>query len=158
MTLAVERDVKQQINLNLNLVDIPPQPVTNSPLSKRVQAIEATGANLDLTTGAKGVAIPANNDSQHLAGPPVRGRLNSFRREWLENCSNNILNLITNTYAHLFINKPILARQSPILSGYKDHQKDLALASCIQSLLTKKKQKCNVSWVLQSPASSSKAS
>ena len=36
-----------------------------------------------------------------------------------------------------FITKQKLARVPPIHSGYKAHQKDLALASCIQSLLSK---------------------
>ena len=52
-------------------------------------------------------------------------------------CSNNVLNIITNGYVLPFISKPKLARVPLIHSGYKAHQKDLALASCIQSLLSK---------------------
>ena len=48
-----------------------------------------------------------------------------------------MFNIITYCYFLPFIMKPKLARHPLILSGYKAHQKDLALASCIQSLLTK---------------------
>ena len=40
------------------------------------------------------------------------------------------------TFYHLS-QKPKLARVPLIHSGYKAHQKDLALASCMQSLLSK---------------------
>ena len=43
----------------------------------------------------------------------------------------HMLNIITNGYTLLFITKPILARLPLILLGYKDQQKDLALASRI---------------------------
>ena len=46
-----------------------------------------------------------------------------------------MLNIITNSYILPFITKPKLV---PLIhSGYKAHQKDLALASCIQTLLSK---------------------
>ena len=48
-----------------------------------------------------------------------------------------MLNIITNGDILPLITKPILARQPLILSSYKDQQKDLAWALCIQSLLSK---------------------
>ena len=48
-----------------------------------------------------------------------------------------MLNIITNAYVLPFISKLKLARAPMIQSLYKAHQKDLALASCIQSLLSK---------------------
>ena len=69
---------------------------------------------------------------------PLGACLRSFRRDWLANkCSNNVLNIITNGYVLPFISKPNLARVPLIRSGYKALQKDQALASCIQSLLSK---------------------
>ena len=57
---------------------------------------------------------------------------------WLTSkCSNKTLNIITNGYALPLISKPNLARVPLIHSGYKALQKDQALASCIQSLLSK---------------------
>ena len=70
--------------------------------------------------------------------PPVGGRLRSFRRDWQTNkCSSNVLNIITNGYILPFLSKPSLVRFPLILSEYKAHQKDQALATCIQSLLSK---------------------
>ena len=81
---------------------------------------------------------PPNDSSKAPLSPPVGGHLRSFRRDWQTNkCSNNVLNIITNGYVSPFISKPKLARASLIQSGYKALQKDLALASCIQSLLSK---------------------
>ena len=48
-----------------------------------------------------------------------------------------MLNIITNGYVLPLITKPKLARVPLIHSGYKAHQKDPALASCIQSHLSK---------------------
>ena len=48
-----------------------------------------------------------------------------------------MLNIITNGYVPPFISKPNLVRAPLIRSGYKALQKDQALASCIQSLLSK---------------------
>ena len=48
-----------------------------------------------------------------------------------------MLNIITNGYVLPFISKPNLVRAPLILSGYKALQKDQALSSCIQSLLSK---------------------
>ena len=49
----------------------------------------------------------------------------------------NVLSIITNGYILPFITKPKLVRVPLIHSGYKAHQKDLALTSCIQSPLSK---------------------
>ena len=48
-------------------------------------------------------------------------------------------NIITNGYVLPFISNPNLVRASLIQSGYKALQKELALTSCIQSLLSKNK-------------------
>ena len=84
----------------------------------------------------EGVETPPPNDSlQASLSPPVGGRLRSFRRDWLANkCSDNI---ITNGYVLPVISKPNLVRAPLIRSGYKALQKDQALGSCIQSLLSK---------------------
>ena len=61
-----------------------------------------------------------------------------FRRAWVEeNCSSSVLNIITNGYVLPFHLKPKLTRHPLIISEYKNQQKDLALASCIHSLLNK---------------------
>ena len=48
-----------------------------------------------------------------------------------------MLNIITNGYVLPFLSKPNLVRFPLILSEYKAHQNDQALATCIQSLLSK---------------------
>ena len=79
-----------------------------------------------------------NDSSKASLSPPVGGRLRSFRRDWLTNkCSQNVLNIITNGYVLPFRSKPNLIRFPLILSEYKAQQKDQALATCIQSLLSK---------------------
>ena len=81
---------------------------------------------------------PPNDSFQASLSPPVGGCLRSFRRDLLTNkCSDNVLNIITNSYVLPFISKPNLVRAPLIQSGYKALQKELALASCIQSLLSK---------------------
>ena len=82
---------------------------------------------------------PLPNDSSKASLiPPVGGRLRSFRRDWQTNkCSPNVLNIITNGYVLPFLSKPNLVRFPLILSECKAHQKDQALATCIQSLLSK---------------------
>ena len=81
---------------------------------------------------------PPNDSFQASLSPPVGGRLHSFRRDWLTNkCSDNVLNIITNGYVLPFISRPNLVRDPLIQSGYKALQKELALTSCIQSLLSK---------------------
>ena len=82
---------------------------------------------------------PLPNDSFKASNsPPVGGRLRSFSRDWqANNCSSNVLNLITNGYVLPFLSKPNLVRFPLIISEYKALPKDQALADCIQSLLSK---------------------
>ena len=82
---------------------------------------------------------PPHNDSLKASlSPPVGGHLCSFRRDWQTNkCSPNVLNIITNGYVLPFISEPSLVRFPLIESEYKALQKDQALATCIQSLLSK---------------------
>ena len=83
--------------------------------------------------------IPLPNDSfKASSSPPVGGCLRSFSRDWqTNNCSSNVLNLITNGYVLPFLSKPNLVRFSLIISEYKALPKDQALTHCIQSLLSK---------------------
>ena len=79
-----------------------------------------------------------NDSSKASVSPPVGGCLRSFRRDWqANNCSFNVLNIITNGYVLPFLSRPYLLRFPLILSEYKALQKDQALADCIQSLLSK---------------------
>ena len=72
---------------------------------------------------------PPPNDSLNASlSPPVGGHLCSFRRDFKQTNVLPTLNIITNGYVLPF---PL------ILSEYKAHQKDQALATCIQSLLSK---------------------
>ena len=86
-----------------------------------------------------GMETPPPNDSFKASlSPPVGGRLRSFRRDWQTNkCSSKVLNIITNGYILPFISKPSLVRFPLIQSEYKALQKDQALATYIQSLLSK---------------------
>ena len=103
------------------------------------QTSDAPGVVFDPIIREGGVETPLPNDSSKASlSPPVGGRLRSFRRDWQTNkCSPNVLNIITNGYVLPFLSKPDLVRFPLILSEYKAHQKDQALASCIQSLLLK---------------------
>ena len=119
---------------------IPLKAVTNRfPQVGGNQTREASGVIFDPTQGDEGMETPPPNDSfQASLSPPVGGHLRSFRRDWITNkCSNNVLNIITNGYILSFISKPNLVRAPLIRSGYKALQKELALTSCIQSLLSK---------------------
>ena len=92
----------------------------------------------DPIQGDEGVETPPPNYSLKVSlSPPVGGRLHSFRRDWLTNKCSDVLNIITNGYVLPFISKPNLIRAPLIRSGYKALQKDQALASYIQSLLSK---------------------
>ena len=104
---------------------------------------EAPGVIFDPTTGGEGVETPLPNDSLKASlSPPVGGHLRSFRRDWQTNkCSSNLLNIITNGYVLPFLSKPNLVRSPLILSEYKACQKYKALATCIQSLLSKTQSK-----------------
>ena len=119
---------------------IPPKAVINRfPQVEGNRTTEASEVVFDSTQGDKGVETPPPNDSlQASLSPPVGGRLCSFRRDWLTNkYSDNMLNIITNGYILPFISRPNLVGVPLIRSGYKALQKDQALASCIQSLLSK---------------------
>ena len=100
---------------------------------------EAPGVVFDPTIGEEGVETPLPNDSFKASNsPPVGGRLRSFSRDWqTNNCSSNVLNIITNGYVLAFLSKPNLVRFPLIISEYKALPKDQALADCIQSLLSK---------------------
>ena len=107
--------------------------------SKENKTSEAPGVVFNPTTGEGGVETPLPNDSSIASiSPPVGGRLRSFRRDWqANNCSSNVLNMITNGYVLPFLSKPNLVRFPLIILEYKALQKDQALAVCIQSLLSK---------------------
>ena len=103
------------------------------------QNSEAPGVVFDHTIGEEGVETPLPNDSfKASSSPPAGGRLRSFSRDWqANNCSSNVLNIITNGYVQPFLSKPSLVRFPLILSEYKTLQKDQALADYIQTLLSK---------------------
>ena len=125
---------------NAPMVAIPLKAVTNPfPREEENPTSEAPGVVFNPTIGEGGVETPLPNDSSKASlSPPVGGRLRSFRRDWLTNkCSQNVLNIITNGYVLPFHSKPNLVRFPLILSEYKAQQKDQALATCIQSLLSK---------------------
>ena len=77
------------------------QAVTNRfPHTEENKTSEAPGVVFDPTTGEGGMETPLPNDSSKASiSPPVGGRLHSFRRDWqANNCSSNVLNIITNGY------------------------------------------------------------
>ena len=119
---------------------IPLKAVTNPfPREEENPTSEALGVVFDPTIGEGDVETPLLNDSSKASlSPPVGSRLRSFKRDWLTNkCSQNVLNIITNGYVLPFRSKPNLIRFPLILSEYKAQQKDQALATCNQSLLSK---------------------
>ena len=119
---------------------IPPKAVTNRfLLTEANKTSEAPEVVFDPTIGDGGVETPPPNDSSKASiSPPVGGRLRSFSRDWqTNNCSSNMLNIITNGYVLPFLSKPNLVRFPLIVSEYKALPKDQALADCIQSLLSK---------------------
>ena len=119
---------------------IPLKAVTNPfPREEENPTSEAPGVVFDPTIGEGDVETPLPNDSSKASlSPPVGSRLRSFKRDWLTNkCSQNVLNIITNGYVLPFRSKPNFIRFPLILSEYKAQQKDQALATCIQSLLSK---------------------
>ena len=119
---------------------MPYKAVTNHfPQVRGNQTTEASEVVFHPIQGYEGVEPPPPNDSlQASLSTPVGGHLHSFRRDWLANkCSDNVLNIITNGYILPFISKPNLVRAPLIRSGYKALQKEQALPSCIQSLLSK---------------------
>ena len=118
----------------------PHKAVTNRfPQAEGNRTSEAPWVVYDPTLGDEGVETPPPNDSLKASlSPPVGGHLRSFRRDWQTNKrSSNMLNIITNGYILPFISKPSLVRFPLIRSEYKALQKDQALATCTQSLLSK---------------------
>ena len=90
----------------------------------------------DLTQGDKSMETPPPNDSS--ISPPVRGHsVHSGETGKKKECTNNVLKIVTTGYVLPFISKPKLATVPLIHSGYKAHQNKLALASCMESLLSK---------------------
>ena len=119
---------------------IPHKAVTNHFLpTGENKTSEAPGVVFDPTIGEEGVETPLPNDSFKASNsPPVGGRLRSFSRDYqVNNCSSNVLNIITNGYVLPFLSKPNLVRFPLIISEYKALPKDQVLADCIQSLLSK---------------------
>ena len=118
---------------------IPPKAATiRFPLQEENQISEALGVVFDPTTGEEGVDPSSQDSLKASSSPPVGGRLRSFSRDWQENnCSSNVLNIITNGYVLPFLSKPSLVRFPLIISEYKALPKDQALADCIRSLLLK---------------------
>ena len=111
---------------NAPLGAIPPKAATiRFPLVEENQTSEAPGVVFDPTTKEKGVETPLPNDSyQASINPPVGGRLRFFRRDWhANNCSANVLNIITNGYVLPFLSRPNLIRFPLIVSEYKAPQK-----------------------------------
>ena len=85
---------------------IPPKAVTyHFPEIEENKSSEAPGVVFDPTTGEAGVKTPLPNDSSIASiSPPVGGRLRSFRRDWqANNCSPNVLNIITIGYVLPFL-------------------------------------------------------
>ena len=131
---------KEAPTVNAPMGATPHKAVTNRfPQVGGNQTSEAPGGLFDPILGDEGVETPPINDSLKASlSPPVGGHLGSFRRDWQTNkCSSNMLNIITNGYIVPFLSKPNLVRFPLILSEYKARQKDQALATCIQSLLSK---------------------
>ena len=118
----------------------PPKAVIDRfPQSGGIGTTEAPEVIFDLTPGDEAMETPPPNDSSIASlSPPEGGRLHSFRRDWqINKCSGSTLNITTNGYVLPFISKLNLVRAPLIRSGYKALHKEQALASCIQSLLSK---------------------
>ena len=91
----------------------PLQAVSNHfPQAGGYRVTETPKVVFDLTQGDAGVKTPPPNVSLKASlNPPVGGCLGSFRRDWqTEECSNNMLNILTNGYVLPFITKPNLTR------------------------------------------------
>ena len=116
---------------------LPKAVINHFPQSGGNRTTEASEVVFDLIPG--GEETPPPNDSLIASlSPPVGGHLCSFRRDLqINKCSDSVLNIITNGYILPFISKPKLVRAPLIHSGHKALHKDQALASCIQSLLSK---------------------
>ena len=125
---------------NASMGAIPHKAVTSRFSSNRGKQ-NFRGSKVVFSTPQQGKRawVPLPNDSfKASSSPPVGGRLRSISRDWqTNNCSSNVLNLITNGYVLPFLSKPNLVSFSLIISEYKALPKDQALPHCIQSLLSK---------------------
>ena len=131
---------KEAPTINAPMGATPHKAVTNRFLpTGENKTSDAPGAVYDPTIGERGVETPLPNDSSIASiSSPLGGCLHSFRRDWqANNCSSNVLNIITNGYVLPFLSKPNLVRFPLIISECKALPKDQALADCIQSLLSK---------------------
>ena len=118
---------------NAPMGPIPPKALTSHfPPTEKDKTSEVPGVVFGPTIGEGGMEIPLPNDSFKTSISPPVGR------DWqANNCSSNVLNIITNGYILPFLSKPYLIRFPLIISEYKTLQKDQALAICIQSLMSK---------------------
>ena len=91
-----------------------PSPIFHAQLLKEGEVVLL---KTDTPRNPQGVETLYLIDYQASNGPPVGGRLCSFTSDWLkENCSNSVLNIITNVYILPFNMKPKLSRQLLITS------------------------------------------
>ena len=126
-----------------------------SPLTRGTLRLEASAVSLDHTAGTKGASTSTD--------PPIGSCLSSCRREWLEeNCSNKVLNIITNGCLLPFNTKPSVARkQTPYLHRLQKVTKGSSSGHLYSFSTVKecngKSRKNKVSWILQPPVSSTKA-
>ena len=139
---------------------IPHKAVTNRflPIGEN-KTSEAPGVVFDPTIGEEGVETPLPNDS--FNSPPVGGRLRSFSRDWQENnCSSNVLNIITNGYVLPFLSKPNLVRFPLIRIQGPSKRPSLSRLHPVSAVKERYRKcgKCKISQVLQSPVSSTQAS
>ena len=102
-------------------------PMGATPLKAVTNRFSQTGENhtseapevvFDPTIKEEGVETPLPNDSSKASlSPPVGGRLRSFTRDWkTNNCSSNVLNIITNGYVLPFLSKK--TKFWPIVSSH----------------------------------------
>ena len=144
---------------------IPHKAVTNRclPTGENTTS-EAPGVVFDPTIGEEGVETPLPNDSFKASNsPPVGGRLRSFSRDWqANNCSSNVLNIITNGYVLPFLSKPNLGQISSENLRIEGPSKRPSLSQLHPVSAVKERyqkgRKCKISRVLQSPVSSTQAS
>ena len=117
---------------------IPLKAVTNRfPQVGGNQTTQASEVAFDPLQGDEGMETPPPDDSLKASlSPPVGGRLPSFRRNWLTNMFKRVKHYHQWLHSSIHL-KPNLVRAPLILSGYEALQKEQALTSCIQSLLSK---------------------
>ena len=130
--------IKEAPTGNAPMGAIPPKAlISRFPQVGGNRTTEALEVVFNPIQGNKDVETPLPNDSLQASLSPPVGHLRSFRRDWLANKCSDVLNIVTNGYDLPFISKPNLVRAPLIQSEYKVLQKDQAVASCVQSLLSK---------------------